>query len=104
VTAFHVEPPLSDIDVLRHPEEVRSAGRRLIKEVEKLGKRQNVRVIPCRRTSANANKAMLKEARSGEYDLVVMGVKMRPGDSVFFGRSAAALADRSPISVLFESS
>ncbi|HTH51566.1 MAG TPA: cation:proton antiporter [Pyrinomonadaceae bacterium] len=104
VTAFHVEPRLSDIDVLRHPDEVRSAGRRLIKEVEKLGKRQNVKVIPCRRTTADQNKAMLKEARSGNYDLVVMGVKMRPGESVFFGRSAAAIADRSPISILFVNS
>ncbi|MFL6374838.1 MAG: cation:proton antiporter [Pyrinomonadaceae bacterium] len=104
VTAFHVEPRLSDVDVLRHPDEVRLAGRRLLKEVEKLGKRQKVKVKPCRRTSPDPNKAILKEVKSGDYDLVVMGVKMRPGESVFFGKSAAALADRSPVSVLFVNS
>jgi Kef-type K+ transport system membrane component KefB/nucleotide-binding universal stress UspA family protein len=104
VTAFHVEPRLSDVDILRHPEDLKMAGRRVLKEVEKLGKRQKVKVKPCRHSSADSNKAILKEARSGNYDLVVMGVKMRPGESVFFGKSAAALADRSPVSVLFVNS
>jgi len=104
ITAFHVEPRLLELDVLRHPDEVRTAGRRLLKDIEKLGKRQGVKVVPCKRTSADANKAILKEAKSGDYDLVVMGVKMRPGETVFFGKSAAALSDRSPISVLFVNS
>jgi hypothetical protein len=34
----------------------------------------------------------------------VMGVKLRPGNAVFFGRSAAAIADRSPVSILFVNS
>ena len=104
VTAFHVEPRLADIDVLRHPDEVRSAGRQLLKEVELLGKRQKVKVKTFRKASADAERAMIKQAKSGNYDLVVMGVKMRPGESVLFGKTAAALADRSPISVLFVNS
>ncbi|MBV9241419.1 MAG: universal stress protein, partial [Acidobacteria bacterium] len=56
------------------------------------------------KTSADAERAMVKEAKSGNYDLVVMGVKMRPGNKVFFGQSAAAIADRSPVSVLFVNS
>jgi nucleotide-binding universal stress UspA family protein len=104
VTAFHVEPPLSEVDVLRRPDEIRLAGRRLLKEVHKLGKRQKVKVKPCLKTSSDPNKAILKETKTGKYDLVVMGVKMRPGDSVFFGKSAAALADRSTVPVLFVNS
>jgi Kef-type K+ transport system membrane component KefB/nucleotide-binding universal stress UspA family protein len=104
VTAFHVEPRLTDIDVLRHPDEVRTAGRRLVKDVQRLGKRQSVKVHGVRKTNSDADRAILKEAKAGGYDLVVMGVKLRPGDAIFFGKSAAAIADRSPVSILFVNS
>lgn len=104
VNAFHVEPRLTDMDILRRPEEVRTASRNLLKEIKKMAKRQNVKARTETHVHRDPERAILKEIKNGKYGLVVMGVKMRPGDSVYFGKSAAALADRSPVSVLFVNS
>ena len=34
--------------------------------------------------------AILRELKSGRYDLVVMGVNRRPGEALFFGNVAGA--------------
>jgi nucleotide-binding universal stress UspA family protein len=39
-------------------------------------------------------------ASRGGYDLIVLGASRRPGELLFFGNTAAAVFDRSPISVL----
>ena len=47
--------------------------------------------------------AILKEAKRG-YDLIVLGANRRPGDTLFFGNTAAAILDRSPIPKVFVAS
>jgi len=47
--------------------------------------------------------AILQEAKRG-YDLIVLGANRRPGDTLFFGNTAAAILDRSPIPKLFVAS
>ncbi len=42
--------------------------------------------------------------RSGNYDLLVMGVSPRPGDQLFFGEVSADLLERSPCSLVFVAS
>jgi Kef-type K+ transport system membrane component KefB/nucleotide-binding universal stress UspA family protein len=45
--------------------------------------------------------AIVAELRSGDHDLVVLGVNPRPGDRLSFGALAATLLDRAPCSVVF---
>jgi nucleotide-binding universal stress UspA family protein len=47
--------------------------------------------------------AIIREAKRG-YDLVVLGVSRRPGDTLFFGDTAATVLERSATSNLFVAS
>jgi nucleotide-binding universal stress UspA family protein len=47
--------------------------------------------------------AILKESERG-YDLIVLGVSRRSGETLFFGNTAASVLDRSNISNLFVAS
>jgi nucleotide-binding universal stress UspA family protein len=47
--------------------------------------------------------AILKESKRG-YDLIVLGVSRRSGETLFFGSTAASVLDRSSISNLFVAS
>jgi Kef-type K+ transport system membrane component KefB/nucleotide-binding universal stress UspA family protein len=55
------------------------------------------------RTNIAAADAILREAREGSYDLIVMGVNRRPGDTPFFGDVATAVLAKSECSILFMS-
>jgi Kef-type K+ transport system membrane component KefB/nucleotide-binding universal stress UspA family protein len=50
---------------------------------------------------AAPDKAILAELKKGEHDLIVMGVSRRPGDKLFFGDTAAAVFEKSPVSIVF---
>ena len=45
--------------------------------------------------------AILREARLGDHDLIVLGVSRRPGERLSFGELAAALLESSDRSLLF---
>ena len=47
---------------------------------------------------------LLREAKRGSYDLVMLGVTRRPGDTLFFGNMAAALLERCDTAILFVAS
>jgi nucleotide-binding universal stress UspA family protein len=51
-----------------------------------------------------ADDAILKEARRGKYDLIVLGVTRRPGETLSFGNTAAAVLQSSDMSILFVAS
>ena len=44
------------------------------------------------------------EADRGGYDLIVIGVTRRPGETLFFGNTAAAVLDRCDTAILFVAS
>jgi Kef-type K+ transport system membrane component KefB/nucleotide-binding universal stress UspA family protein len=48
--------------------------------------------------------AIIRRAHSRRYDLVVMGVRKRPGQTLFFGNVAAAVIEKSKRSLLFVAS
>ena len=50
-----------------------------------------------------SEEAILKESKRG-YDLIVLGVSRRSGETLFFGNTAASVLDRSNISNLFVAS
>lgn len=104
VTALHVSPPSDEMDVLRRPNEPLVAGRALVKEIQSLGKREGVVVRTLVKVSNTPERTILRQVRRGEHNLIVVGVKVRSGEKLFFGRRIAVLLDRSPCSVLLVNS
>jgi len=51
-----------------------------------------------------ADEAILTEVKRRKKNLIVMGVGRRPGEKLFFGDTAAAVFEKSPVSLLFLSS
>jgi nucleotide-binding universal stress UspA family protein len=72
----------------------------VLKDIGALGDRYEVNVRSTTRVNAAPDEAILKEARRG-YDLIVLGVSRRPGETLFFGNTAAAVLEQSPTSNLF---
>lgn len=75
-----------------------------IRDIVDLGKAYGVDVKGTVRTRRDAENAIVREARGGRYDLLVMGVSPRPGDQLFFGEIPADLLHRAPCSLLFVAS
>ena len=72
-----------------------------LKEVTELADRYDTNVRTAMRVDVAADDAILKEARRGDYDLVVLGVTRRPGETLSFGNLAAAVLENSDMSILF---
>jgi len=75
----------------------------VLKDISALADRYEVRVRPTMRANMAPDEAILRESKRG-YDLIVLGVSRRPGDTLFFGNTAAAVLDRSETSNLFVAS
>jgi nucleotide-binding universal stress UspA family protein len=75
----------------------------VLKDISALAKRYSVNVRRSMPENAAPVDAILKEARRG-YDLIVVGANRRPGDTLFFGNTAAAILDRAPTAKLFVAS
>ena len=70
-------------------------------EVEALAKRHGVTVRTAARVGVAAEDAILREARLGGHDMIVMGVGRRPGQTLVFGLVAEAILDASDRTVVF---
>jgi nucleotide-binding universal stress UspA family protein len=68
-----------------------------------LADRYDVTLRSTTRANMTPDEAILREAKRG-YDLIVLGVSRRPGDTLFFGNTAAMILDRSETSNLFVAS
>jgi Kef-type K+ transport system membrane component KefB/nucleotide-binding universal stress UspA family protein len=77
--------------------------RAILKDIGALGDRYDVDVRSTTLTNLTPGEAIVREAKRG-YDLVVLGVSRRPGDTLFFGDTAAAVLERSDTSNLFVAS
>ena len=75
----------------------------VLNDITALSERYDVPLRTSTRADTAPGEAILREASHG-YDLVVLGVSRRPGDILFFGNTAAAVLERSPISNLFVAS
>ncbi len=75
----------------------------VLKDISALADRYEVRVRSTMRANMAPDEAILRESKRG-YDLIVLGVSRRPGDTLFFGNTAAAVLDRSETSNLFVAS
>jgi nucleotide-binding universal stress UspA family protein len=84
----------------------RAAGRNdeaVLEDIATLADRYEVRVRRSIRGDLAPDEAVIKEAKRS-YDLIVLGANRRPGDTLFFGNTAAAVLDRSETSKLFVAS
>lgn len=104
VTALHVAPPADEMDVLRRPAELLAPGRVLVREIQELGKREGVIVKPVVKSGKKPESVILHQIKRGRHNLVVVGVKVRPGEEIFFGRRIAVLLEQATCSVLIISS
>jgi Kef-type K+ transport system membrane component KefB/nucleotide-binding universal stress UspA family protein len=75
----------------------------VLKEIAALAERYEVKLRSTTRVNLAPEDAILQEAKRG-YDLIVLGVSRRPGDTLFFGNTAASVLDRSDTSKLFVAS
>jgi nucleotide-binding universal stress UspA family protein len=84
-----------------------SAARRndeaVLKDVVALADRYEVNAHRSVRGDLAPDEAIIEEAKRG-YDLIVLGANRRPGETLFFGNTAAAILDRSHTSKLFVAS
>lgn len=73
----------------------------ILKEIVQMADRYDVEVRTAVRSDVAPDAAILGQARRGGHDLVLMGVQRRPGDSLFFGDTAAAVFEKATCSLLF---
>ena len=77
--------------------------RAVLKDIGALAERYEVDLRSTTRANVTPDEAILRESKRG-YDLIVLGVSRRPGATLFFGNTAAAVLDRSTVSNLFVAS
>jgi nucleotide-binding universal stress UspA family protein len=75
----------------------------VFKDIRALAERYEVELRMKTRANVTPDKAILDESKHG-YDLIVLGVSRRPGDTLHFGNTAGAVLDRSNVSNLFVAS
>jgi Kef-type K+ transport system membrane component KefB/nucleotide-binding universal stress UspA family protein len=75
----------------------------VLRDIEALAERYGVDVRRRVCTDAAPDEAIVREAKQG-FDLIVLGANRRPGDTLFFGDTAAAVLDRAETSKLFVAS
>jgi nucleotide-binding universal stress UspA family protein len=76
----------------------------ILRDVAVLGDTSGVTVRTAVRTSVAPEQAILRYAATGRYDLIVMGVNRRPGESLSFGHVADTVLAGSKRPVLFVAS
>jgi Kef-type K+ transport system membrane component KefB/nucleotide-binding universal stress UspA family protein len=75
-----------------------------LKELVTWAERYDTEARTTIRVDMSPQDAILRELRSGRYDLVVMGVNRRPGEALFFGNVAGAVIEGADTSLMLLSS
>jgi len=73
----------------------------VLKEIKTIAEFNEVELKPVIRKDASAESAILRQARLGRHNLIVLGVSRRPGKALSFGELATALLESSERSLLF---
>ena len=75
----------------------------ILKDTVEMADRYDMEIGTTMRSDIAPDEAILTEARTGRYDLIVMGVNRRPGRALYFGDVAASVLEKSNASILFVS-
>ncbi|MGE3156608.1 MAG: cation:proton antiporter [Xanthobacteraceae bacterium] len=78
--------------------------RAIVDEIAAIAKHYEVTLNTETNSGPAPDKAIVKAAKSGQHDLIIMGVSRRPGDRLFFGETAATVFEEAPISIVFVAS
>jgi Kef-type K+ transport system membrane component KefB/nucleotide-binding universal stress UspA family protein len=89
---------------LRPPTPSRRYEEAVLKEIVGLADRYGRSIRTALRLDVSPEDAILRQARLGGYNLIVMGVGRPAGDTLFFGKIAAAVLENSNHSLLFVAS
>ena len=89
---------------LRRPTTSRRHEEAILKDIVELADRYDTPIRTALRLDIAPEDAILRQARLGRYDLVVMGVGRPAGETLYFGKIAAAVLENSQHSILFVSS
>jgi nucleotide-binding universal stress UspA family protein len=89
---------------LRQPTMSRRHEEAILKDIVELADRYDTPIRTALRLDIAPEDAILRQARLGRYDLVVMGVGRPAGETLYFGKIAAAVLENSQNSILFVSS
>lgn len=76
----------------------------VLKDIAELADRYDARIRTALRLDVAPEDAILKAVERGGYDLIVLGVSRRPGETLFFGNTAAAVLERCETAILFVAS
>jgi Kef-type K+ transport system membrane component KefB/nucleotide-binding universal stress UspA family protein len=107
ITAFYV---LSTVGLgaaqrrLKRPTSTRRHEESVLKDIVELADRYGQSIRTALRLNIAPEDAILRQARLGHYNLIVMGVGRPAGETLFFGKVAAAILENSDRSILFVSS
>ena len=76
----------------------------ILKDIVELADRYDTPIRTALRVDIAPEEAILRQARLGRYDLIVMGVGRPAGETLYFGKIAAAVLEKSHHSMLLVSS
>jgi nucleotide-binding universal stress UspA family protein len=86
------------------PTPTRPHEQAVLKDIVDLAERYGRSIRTMLRLDIAAENAILRQARLGNYNLIVMGVTRPAGATLYFGKIAAAILENSTHSILFVSS
>jgi nucleotide-binding universal stress UspA family protein len=89
---------------LQRPTPTRRYEESVLKDIVDLADRYGRSIRTALRLDISPEDAILRQARLGRYNLIVMGVGRPAGETLFFGKVAAAVLENSNSSILFLSS
>jgi nucleotide-binding universal stress UspA family protein len=101
VTAITVIPPGAGTTRQRYSGARDDDAAEVGKEITAVAEAMDQPVSVTRRTDISPEDAILREARRGNHDLILLGVSRRPGDRLSLGELARAMLESSDRSLLF---
>ena len=104
ITALYVSITQANLDARRRDRRGTPSRRyeeAILKDVVALAERYGTEAKTSLQIDVAPEEAILRKARSGRHNLIVMGVNRRPGHTLFFGNVAAAILQQSKASILF---
>jgi nucleotide-binding universal stress UspA family protein len=100
VTGLHVSLPTLAKRMQRRTDEWAGGGRAIVEDMVALAHRESVHVVTKILSGPVKENSILHEASDGGYQLIVLGTKPRPGETLHFGESVSAIIANAPCPVL----
>jgi nucleotide-binding universal stress UspA family protein len=100
VTALHVSQPTASSELQYRTGELPRSGRAIVDDMVALAHRESVHIVTKVLSGPIKENAILNEAIVGEYQLIILGTKPRPGETLHFGESVSAIIANAPCPVL----